>query len=37
MKTSEILEILACVCRLIFLFLEIMNARRNNDGHSDTA
>jgi hypothetical protein len=37
MKTSEILEILACVRRLIFLLLEIMNARRKNDGHSDTA
>ena len=37
MKTSDWLEIVSCVSRLIFLFLEIENARRDNDGHSDTS
>ena len=36
MKASELLEIVSCVSRLIFLLLEIENARRRNDGHSDT-
>ncbi len=35
MKASEILEIVTCVCRLLFLLLEVVNARRNNDGHSE--
>lgn len=37
MKASEILEIIACVGRLIFLLLEIKSARRKDDGHSDTS
>ena len=37
MKASEMLEIVACVSRLIFLILEIESARRDNDGHSDTS
>ena len=37
MKASEMLELVSCVSRLIFLFLEIESARRDNDGHSDTS
>ena len=37
MKASDILEIVSCVSRLIFLILEIESARRDNDGHSDTS
>ena len=36
MKASDILEIVSCVSRLIFLFLEMETARRNNDGQSDS-
>ena len=37
MKASEVLEFVLCTCRFIFLFIEIKNARRRNDGHSDTS
>jgi hypothetical protein len=37
MKASEALEIVLCTCRFIFLFIEMKNARRRNDGHSDTS
>ena len=37
MKASDVLEIVSCVSRLIFLLLEMETARRDNDGHSDTS
>ena len=37
MKASEMLELVSCVSRLIFLIVEIESARRDNDGHSDTS
>ena len=37
MKASELLEIVSCVSRLIFLLLEVEIARRNNDGQPDTS
>ena len=37
MKALDVLEIVSCVSRLIFLLLEMETARRDNDGHSDTS
>ena len=37
MKASEMLELVSCVSRLIFLLLEVEIARRNDDGQSDTS
>ena len=37
MKASEMLELVLCTCRFIFLIIEMKNARRRNDGHSDTS
>ena len=36
MKASDVLEIVSCVSRLIFLLLEVETARRDNDGQSDS-
>lgn len=36
MKASDVLEIVSCVSRLIFLLLEMETARRDNDGQSDS-
>ena len=37
MKVIEWLTIVSAIGKLILLAIEIRNARRSNDGHSDTS